>query len=109
MNRKFLRLKTTVIGASAIGLAFGGAIAYYQSPIIAETFEESKKPVPVKQTQPSESNQLLAENSEEKNRIQVYEKASPAVVAIALGLGHGSGFIVSPDGLVKLFAKELFT
>lgn len=100
MNTKFLRLKTTVIGASAIGLAFGGAIAYYQSPIVAETFKESKKPVPIKQTQPSESNQLLAENSEEKTRIQVYEKASPAVVAIAFGLGHGSGFIVSPDGLV---------
>lgn len=37
---------------------------------------------------------------EEKTRIQLYQKASPAVVAIDLGQGHGSGFIVTPDGLV---------
>lgn len=42
----------------------------------------------------------MVENSEEQTRISIYEKASPAVVAIALGTGHGSGFIVSADGLV---------
>jgi serine protease Do len=41
-----------------------------------------------------------ATTAEEAKRIRVYEKASPAVVTIDLGLGHGSGFIISPDGLV---------
>ena len=47
---------------------------------------------------------ILAQNSEEQIRIEVYQKASPAVVKIitqkGTGIGTGSGFIVSPDGLI---------
>lgn len=46
------------------------------------------------------STTVLAQNSEEQVRIEVYERANPSVVAISIGEGHGSGFIVSPDGLV---------
>ena len=48
----------------------------------------------------SPSNSVLAQNSEEKLRIRVYEKANPSVVAIFNGTGHGSGFIVSANGIV---------
>jgi serine protease Do len=43
---------------------------------------------------------LIAQASDEQVRIRVYEKANPAVVTIVFKNGHGSGFIVSPDGLV---------
>ena len=44
---------------------------------------------------------LLVQNTEEETRIQVYQKASPSVVAILTDRGGlGSGFIVSPDGLI---------
>ena len=47
---------------------------------------------------PSKLNPVIAlNNNEEKNRVKVYEKASPAVVAIS---SFGSGFIVTPDGLI---------
>ena len=38
--------------------------------------------------------------SEEQARMQVYEKANPATVAILTGKGSGSGFIVSSEGLI---------
>lgn len=48
-----------------------------------------------------EGNQiLLAQNTEEETRIQVYQKASPSVVLIQTSVSLGSGFIVSPDGLI---------
>jgi S1-C subfamily serine protease len=37
---------------------------------------------------------------DEQVSIQVYKKASPAVVTIRAGNGNGSGSIISPDGLV---------
>lgn len=100
MRSKISRLVTSVIGVTVIGLAGCQAIPQWQSPVPAKNFEESEKLASVQQTQKKESKLLLAQNSEEQTRIQVYEKASPAVVAIANGTGHGSGFIVSPDGLV---------
>lgn len=36
-----------------------------------------------------------------------HEKASKFVVAIATDFGHGSGFIVSPDGLLVILAPML--
>lgn len=41
-----------------------------------------------------------AQNPDEQTNIQVYEKASPAVVAITASGSRGSGTIISPDGLV---------
>lgn len=98
MNNKFLRLGTSIIGATLVGLAPFGAIA--QSPGLAPHLKESEQLALTKETQSKQSQMILAPNSEEQTRIQLYEKASPAVVAISTGLGHGSGFIVSPDGLV---------
>lgn len=43
---------------------------------------------------------ILAQNSEEQIRIRVYQQASPSVVMIQAGERGGSGFIISPDGLV---------
>jgi len=65
-----------------------------------------------KTTEANKSPSLAPENSEileksekvfssnERTRIRVYEEANPAVVAIEVGNGHGSGFIVSRNGLV---------
>lgn len=44
-------------------------------------------------------NSVLAQ-SDEQTSIRVYQKASPAVVVIATDNARGSGFIVSPDGLI---------
>ena len=43
---------------------------------------------------------ILAQKSEEQIRIEVYQKASPAVVQIIGKTSTGSGFIISPDGLI---------
>lgn len=96
MNNKFFRLGTVIIGATLIGLAPMGAIA--KSPVVAQNLTASKQLT--KKTQTKHSKLILAQNSEEQTRIELYAKASPAVVAISTGLGHGSGFIISPDGLV---------
>ncbi|MGK7941993.1 MAG: trypsin-like peptidase domain-containing protein [Crocosphaera sp.] len=44
--------------------------------------------------------QEIAKTTEEETRIRVYEQASPAVVTLVGKQGHGSGFIISPDGIV---------
>ncbi|MDZ8091579.1 MAG: S1C family serine protease [Nostoc sp. DedQUE05] len=46
------------------------------------------------------SNRVLAQTSEEKEANVVCEKGSNAVVTIKDGNGHGSGFLVSQDGLI---------
>jgi serine protease Do len=44
-------------------------------------------------------NRVLAQTSDEQfNRI--YKKASPAVVTVKTEMGHGSGFVISQDGLI---------
>ena len=86
---------TTLISVIGIDNVLG-----YQLPTITKNTQEIQPTLLGKKTKEGTSRILLAENSEEQNRIRLYEKASPAVVAIALGGGHGSGFIVSPDGLV---------
>lgn len=46
------------------------------------------------------SNLVLAQTSQEQIARQVYQKSSPAVVTVQTGQGHGSGFIISKDGLI---------
>ncbi|MFB2837449.1 trypsin-like peptidase domain-containing protein [Floridanema evergladense] len=41
-----------------------------------------------------------AQVSDEQTNVRVYQKASPAVVSIAIPNGSGSGSIISPDGLI---------
>lgn len=41
-----------------------------------------------------------AQASDEQTNVRVYQKASPAVVSVAVGNGTGSGSIITPDGLV---------
>ncbi|BAY42196.1 serine protease (plasmid) [Nostoc sp. NIES-2111] len=49
---------------------------------------------------PNHKQQVLAQTSDEQIARQVYQKASPAVVTVQTGTGHGSGFVVSQDGLI---------
>ncbi len=98
MNNKFFRLGTAIVGATVMGLAPCEAIS--PSFVLAQTLKTSKQLTLTKETQTKQSKLIVAQNSEEQTRIQVYAKASPAVVAISTGLNHGSGFIISPDGLV---------
>lgn len=46
------------------------------------------------------SGSAIAQTSEEKIARRVYKKASPVVVTVKNGKGHGSGFVVSRDGLI---------
>jgi serine protease Do len=46
------------------------------------------------------SNRVLAQTSGEQIARQIYQQASPAVVTVQTGRGHGSGFVVSQDGLI---------
>ena len=99
MNSKFYRLRTWIAGATVVGLTLGGTLAQWQS-LMAKNLNVSEKVTRVKQIQQGQPDLILAQNSEEQTRIQLYKKASPAVVAIANAMGHGSGLIVSPDGLI---------
>lgn len=46
------------------------------------------------------SSRAIAQTASEKIGRSVYQKASPAVVTVKDGKGHGSGFVVSQDGLI---------
>ncbi|PAX52179.1 S1C family serine protease [Brunnivagina elsteri] len=46
------------------------------------------------------SNRVLAQTSDESLNRRVYQKASPAVVTVKTETGHGSGFVISQDGLI---------
>lgn len=70
----------------AITLALGIGTSLIPSHPLAAEIEDNKI--------------ILAQNTEEETRIQVYQKASPAVVFIQTTVGLGSGFIISPDGLI---------
>lgn len=100
MKSNLLQIGTSVILASVIGVAGVKALFGYQLSAIALNAKQSENFLLSEKTKGKQSKIILAENSEEQTRIRVYEQASRAVVAIATGTGHGSGFIVSPDGLV---------
>jgi serine protease Do len=100
MNRKILRIGTSAILTTVIGGVCISSLFGCQLPAIAKIPQECEPTLLGKQAEKIKSTIFVAENSEEQSRIQLYAKASPAVVAIATGFGHGSGFIVSPDGLV---------
>jgi serine protease Do len=92
MNSNLLSKKTSAALVGMISIFAIGSL--FQLPVNAQNLMESEN------IEGGTSRIILAQNPEEQSRIRLYEQASPAVVAIALGTGHGSGFIVSPDGLV---------
>lgn len=100
MKTNRLKIKTVAMLTSVISIAVMGTPWIWQLPVIANNPQKSDELLLSNNINKSQSKLILAENSEEQTRIRIYEKASPAVVAIATDTGHGSGFIVSPDGLV---------
>ncbi|MCC5598991.1 trypsin-like peptidase domain-containing protein [Nostoc favosum] len=92
MNRKVL---TTVIGGIFVSSLFS-----CQLTASANKYQINEQNLLGEKTKEIKSAVNIADSSEEQKRIQLYEKASQSVVAIATDFGHGSGFIVSPDGLV---------
>jgi S1-C subfamily serine protease len=51
-------------------------------------------------THAQESNENIAQNSDEQTNIRVYQVAAPAVVSVQSERGSGSGSIIDPSGLV---------
>ena len=89
MTFKLLRLATSAILAAAIttGAISPKGIASLTGPIGRLALLPANA-------------QNRHKNSDEQTNIQVYEKASPAVVAITASGSRGSGTIISSDGLV---------
>ncbi|MBW4558095.1 MAG: serine protease [Trichormus sp. ATA11-4-KO1] len=54
----------------------------------------------IEQLLPNNNNIAVAQTAEEGISRQVYQKASPATVTVQTSRGHGSGFVVSQDGLI---------
>ena len=99
MKSNLLQISSSTILASIIGVLAVGSLFGCQLPISAKNANQSENSLTSENVSERQT-KITQTQSEEQNRIGVYEKANPAVVAIALGSGHGSGFIVSPDGLV---------
>ncbi|NJO93897.1 MAG: trypsin-like serine protease [Hydrococcus sp. RM1_1_31] len=100
MNNNLLKLGITAIATNIIIL---GSSCALKDDLLAITVDNEPKATnsTAIANESAQSPQLLASQSEEeKARIEIYKKASPAVVAIDVGNGHGSGFIVTSDGLV---------
>lgn len=83
MNTKLITVAASSLIAARTTLAvFGISSLTITTPLILN-------PTPVS-----------AQATDEQTNVRVYQKASPAVVSIAVPNGSGSGSIISPDGLV---------
>ncbi|HIK06566.1 MAG TPA: trypsin-like peptidase domain-containing protein [Trichormus sp. M33_DOE_039] len=84
MNSKFFKLVTLTLSTT---LTFTGVVSVEQ--LLSDHTQHGQR-----------SDRALAQTSEEKEANRVCEKASKAVVTVKDGKGHGSGFLVSQDGLI---------
>ncbi|MBO3463351.1 trypsin-like peptidase domain-containing protein [Aetokthonos hydrillicola Thurmond2011] len=100
MKSKLFKIGATTILTSVISVIGIENVLSYQLPNITRNNNEFQSNLLNENTKKLQSKIIIAKKSEDQNRTRLYEKASPAVVAIATGFGHGSGFIVSADGLV---------
>ncbi|MFB2875972.1 S1C family serine protease [Floridanema aerugineum] len=83
MNTKLLTLAASSIIAARTTLAvFGISSLAVTTPLVLN------------------ATPAAAQATDEQTNVRVYQKASPAVVSIAVPNGSGSGSIISPDGLV---------
>lgn len=99
MKSKLLQRSSSTILASVIGVLAVGSLFGCQLPINAKNANQSENSLASDNTKERQT-KITQTQSEEQTRIGVYEKANPAVVAIATATGSGSGFIVSAEGLV---------
>jgi serine protease Do len=104
MKRSFLSILTVVTIAGLIATVTGCGLSSLSNATANKSGSDSTATKPPGQPSGVE---MVAKTPEEQARIDVYKKASPAVVAVAYKEGHGSGFIVSPDGLILTNAHVL--
>jgi serine protease Do len=86
------------VGAIAVSMTLG-------LPTLSPTLA-APKPISTPLTQSTKAitsaptASVIAQSSDEDTNVRVYDTASPAVVAIDVGNGSGSGSIITPNGLV---------
>ena len=86
---KNIRWKTKALKLGALAFLTTGALfsdAVDRANFLSTMFETSQS--------------VLAQDTAPKDGTQIFAENNPAVVTVKIGAGHGSGFLVSSDGLI---------